>query len=226
MKELKRNKSNCKYAGVSAAVIAVLAVVVMAGTARAVTMTAEPDDFSPGSNISNSFDGITLSSEGTGWNNPSGGIFAVDPENDQLEPFPASTGGLVFGTDDSSFPHLFRELGFLAFRADFAAPTNRVSLDFIGNDSADTGLLEAYNASGNLLGRALSPSLGLGEVANVSFQSGNDDISYILAGGQDRLSSLGIDNLQASSHAPEPATLALLGTGLAGLLILRRRRRR
>ena len=207
-----------------ALVIGLLAMAMFAGAARAVPIVADPDSFAVGTDISNAFPGVTLSAVGRGWNNSTGRIIAVDPLTNQSEPFAASTGKLVFGTDDGSYPHLFREAGFMQLRADFADPTNNVSLDFIGNDASDTGLLEAYDESGNLLGTVLSSALGIDEVGSVSFEIPTNDIAFILAGGAGIPSSLGIDNLR-TSHSPEPATLALLGTGLAGLLVLRRRRR-
>ena len=50
------------------------------------------------------------------------------------------------------------------------------------------------------------------------------DIAYILAGGN-VAEAVSLDNLQVRvSDVPEPATLALLGLGLAGIAASRRRR--
>ncbi|MBL8315054.1 MAG: PEP-CTERM sorting domain-containing protein [Rubrivivax sp.] len=190
--------------------------------AQAATVVADADAFALGTDLSNAFAGITLSAVGLGFG---GGpaIFAVASASQPLEPFTASTGQLVFGTNSPNFPHLFREPSFLALRVDFSAPTDGVWIDFISNDGADTGFLQAFDATDNLLGTYTTASLATSQFETMSLSFGSASIAYILAGGLNGSSSGGLDHLRYNGGTvPEPATLLLVGSALLALRLGRR----
>ena len=184
------------------------------GTSQA-AIIVDPDAFTEGTNISNAFPGVTLSAFGSG--NVGQDIFVVNPSIQSVEPFQASTGTFVFGTN-GPYPHLFWDTE-VHLQANFANPVSLVSIDFIGTDASDVGELFAYNASNNLLDSATTPALGTNQVGTLTVSSLVNNIAYIVAAGDSGASTIGIDNLQ---YIPEPATVCLLGLGS---LVLRRRKR-
>jgi hypothetical protein len=191
--------------------------------AQAAPVVVDPDAFAPGTNISNAFAGVSLSAVGGGFG-AGPAVFAIDSASQPNEPFTASTGRLVFGTNSQTFPHLFREPTFLALRVDFATATDAVWIDFISNDGADTGFLQAFDAADNLLGTYTTASLGLNQFETMSLSFGSASIAYILASGLDGASSGGLDHLRynAASTVPEPTALLLVGTALLALRLGRR----
>jgi hypothetical protein len=203
-----------------ATILLIMTVLTFSGLALAVSV--DPDAFPVGTNISNAFTNVTLSALGSGFGNITSNIYAVNPSTQPLEPFNASTGSLVFGTDSPDFPHLFRELGFISLRADFAVPVATVSIDFIANDASDIGILRAYNSANTLLASYTTAVLSLNQFETANISSTN--IAYIIASGDSGISSIGIDNLNYAP-APTPATLILLSSGLLGLVGFRRFRK-
>ncbi len=112
--------------------------------------TVEPDDFSAGTELTNAFDGVTLSVAGS--NNQTNSFFKVRSGMDPR----ASTGDRTFFEEGISF----WTSGF-RFRADFDQPTSRVSLDFIGSGFSlgESGVLLAFNAAGDLIETFTTPDL-------------------------------------------------------------------
>jgi hypothetical protein len=97
---------------------------------------------------------------------------------------------------------------------------NSVSLDFATVPGAGTLTVEAFEG-GNLVSTSIfdttiPPMRSFGE--GVALVSGPFDM-LVLTGSGNTL--LAIDNVST----PEPASIALLGTGLAGLVLARRRRK-
>ncbi len=186
----------------------------------------EPDNYADGTNISTAVSGITLSTINSGGTNS---VFST-----LVSPGEASTGTQVF-SDSKGHPYFYFSSptdGFL-FRADFASPTNFVSLDFINNDVAidtDFGRLEAFDASGNLVSDLTTGVLQKpGDFQTLTATSGSNNISYILAGG-DYLTKddVNLDHLVfGSAPVPEASTTVSLGLLLAlgGLAVAAKRKK-
>ena len=93
-------------------------------------------------------------------------------------------------------------------QVDFAQPTGVVSIDAIGAFSGSSARLEAFNSSGQLVGRSTSSRLSNGQVETLSIQRGVADIAYVIVGGHAG-TSVKLDNLQ---FGPQTSTT----TGLNG----------
>jgi len=194
--------------------LAALLVLTAASTGWAVTISADADGFSNGTNISASFEGLTLSSVG-GYSGLDGQVYAW---GDGL----ASTGINVFANNLSFQRQWYAgETDGFALRADFDQPADYVAIDIIGDDyGGDVGILYAYNSNDEPLATITTGVLGYGEVFTAQISRPGYDIAYIIAGGEPTGGyTVHLDNLTANV-VPEPGTLCLLGFGA---LILTRR---
>jgi len=219
-------------------VLAPLAAGLLLATAsgHAALINVEPDSFSAGTDIRFAFEGVTLSApaQPTAAVVPLLGISAFLSGANI-----ATTGQMVFARDpegncgvlpqDTAKTWQDSPCGML--KAVFAAKTDYVEIDVIFDDD-DAGVLRAYAANGQLLQEESAGGDGRGpnKYAKLTISRASQDIAYVLAGG---VSGEGIflDNLRFQNYyeappvpAPEPATLALLGLGLAGLVVTRRRK--
>lgn len=149
---------------------------------------------------------------------------------DEANPFPSARLGL-FGLSDE-----YRSSDRVALRSyafEFSVPLAEFGLDVIDHDSGNV-ILTLFNASNVAVGSATLASPGLGSRSIspllVSLPGGVLAARATLTttagpvGQQDRNRDpgLAIDNLRAT--IPEPASIALLGAGLAGVALLRRRK--
>jgi hypothetical protein len=189
-----------------------------AGIAHATVINVEPDSFADGTDISNAYAGITLSTvSASGSWATSSAVFARTATQTT-----ASTGSMVFGNDGAGvLNELWREHTLL--RADFASAASSVSIDFIADDAADTGILEVYSSLNVLLASLSTGSLGpAGDFGTLTYSGAG--IAYIVARGLDGSSALLIDNLSVTAMVPAPATLMLAGFGLVCAMRARRAR--
>ncbi len=98
---------------------------------------------------------------------------------------------------------------------DFSSHTSEVSIDAIGPNANSFGRLEAFNASGQLLGRVTTGRLANGEVETLSLQRGQADIAYVIIGGHMN-SSVKLDNFRFGPQL-SLATSTKGGYAIAGL---------
>jgi Dockerin type I domain len=77
----------------------------------------------------------------------------------------------------------------------FSAPTSVVEIDAIGAAASSFGRLEAYSASGQLLGRYTTSELSDGRVEKMRIARGTADIAYAIASGH-TIGNIRLDNLQ------------------------------
>ncbi len=111
---------------------------------------------------------------------------------------PDSTSGnkvfTAFSTSAQTFVNTWNETG-RQFQATFVADTTTVSLDAIGIGTGSYGRLEAYNSSGQLIGRYTTKSLPAGQTETMTISRGTSDISYIVAFGTAK-TNIKLDNLR------------------------------
>ena len=182
----------------------------------------EPDAFPEGTDLTEAFDGVTLSNQTL---DPNQGVLARDgtttggpTAGENI----ASTGELVFGRESAPPPsdNLIFWSGVpgaptdrsAVLRADFTVPTDFVSIDAIANDN-DGFELQAYDASGTLLDS--DNGAGRDEVLPLSITRPSADISYVLAFGRPDQDGAGpLDNLQYNAGLE-----LLLDTGGADAMV-------
>lgn len=167
----------------------------------------EPDDYADGVLASDFRTDLTVRVVGA----DSDGRVAVFPDTG------ASTGtktfrGFSLGSQTflSNWTPSSRRL-----QIDFSSPTSAVSIDAIGPNANSFGRLEAYNASGQLLGRATTGRLANGEVETLALQRGQADIAYVIIGGHMN-SSVKLDNFRFGPQL-SLTTSTMGGYAIAGL---------
>ncbi|MEM9825059.1 MAG: CARDB domain-containing protein [Planctomycetota bacterium] len=173
----------------------------------------EPDDYPVGSDLTNVIPGVTLTvanSAGV----PNGQIV----QSVTAGSFASSTGSRIFSRDGN--PSWNSNSAWL--RADFANPVSEVSIDVIGDDSSDPGLLRAFDASGNLLQEVVGFNTSTGNPQTLSINRSSADIALILASGRGG-DTAGLDNLIVEGDAADNFVVSLeagdtieLGTATPG----------
>jgi hypothetical protein len=181
-------------------------------------ISIDADAFANGADMSNTSAYVTLSSGGgaTGLN---GKVYAADSSQ-------ASTGGKVFANNHTSPTLWFNQdtSGGYFLRADFALPTNYVSIDIISNAGSDYPSVSVYDTAGHLESVYSFTPLGAGEVYHAIIQHTTADIAYIKAGGLAVLgSTVLLDNLVF--QIPEPATCLIFSLGFLLLKTGKRKHR-
>jgi len=182
------------------------------GSASATIVVCEPDNFTVGTALATACAGVTLSVEQRTTDIVVSEVPGIGA---------ASTGTRVFGHSLDDFGWGSSDGNPETFRADFAALTSFISLDFIGNDSSDQGSLWIYDSTSTLLSTINTGIFSSGVIKTLSYSSLTSNIGFIRAAGTGG-DNLNLDNLQFS--VPGPSSLSLIGLGLLGLVMTRRRR--
>ncbi|MGB3654096.1 MAG: Ig-like domain-containing protein, partial [Rivularia sp. (in: cyanobacteria)] len=125
--------------------------------------------------------GVTLSVQGSS-----------DPVTSQASSY-KSTGNQVFSLNGNTNWNSSSEW----LRADFINPVETVSIDIIGDDSDDPGILQTYDANGTLLEEIISPSDTNNKPYTLAITRASRDIAYILASGLNG-DTVYLDNLVTS----------------------------
>jgi hypothetical protein len=163
------------------------------GSLVSIRRHVEPDEHGDGAYLNSANPWVALSSEGSL-------VLSTGVRSDLRDSSSdASTGRSIFQTFTSQGVWTTWEHGERALRMDFSAPATRVTIDIISNSSSDTGRLDVFDASGQLLESVTSPSLSSGQSAQLVISRPVGDIAYAVAAGDD--DTVRLDNLTFDINA-------------------------
>ena len=195
----------------------ILFIAVLSVSVSAVLVSIDPDEFDAGTDISNAWAGITLSSGG-GASNLDGKVYAAYRSG--------SSGNKVFANSRVSNKLWLNSgnSGSYYLQVDFHIPTNHVLIDVISDGGSDFPGLSFSTNGVDYTWVQNFPVLGPGQsyTASVPLRDIADIVS-IRVGGYGTVAQYGVllDNLRYE-QIPEPATGLML---LSGLLLLKIRKK-
>lgn len=140
----------------------------------------EPDNYATGMVLNTILPQVTLSLVG----DPQGAIIAS-----------VYSVQRVFGSRSLLGTSAVWKPGEMELRMDFAAPVTSVRLDAIGTATGDRARLEAYDRSGNLIGRTTTGLLPNGQLDTMRLDRPTADIAYVIAKAHSGV-AVRLDNLR------------------------------
>ena len=185
---IDNNKNGLRDAGEYGQPGWTVALVDGSGQTLQINKQIEPNDLDVGPVGTSPIQGAVLGAVGSSTDGRVGVL--VDPDS-------GATANKVFtaySTAAQTFVNSWNATG-RQFQATFVADTTTVSLNAIGIGTNSYGRLEAYNSSGQLLGRYTTKALAAGQVETMTISRGTSDISYIVAFGTAR-TSVKLDSLK------------------------------
>lgn len=203
-----------------------LMLVALAPVAGAALITVEPDDYAPGTDLTDISPYVTLNSvfptyPGTAVER----IYADDDGALGSPDYVAPTGNLTFGNHGYFVYGEPPNIG--GFSMTFHQAVSNVSL--LANNEYPPGLSAlwaAFDYEGNIIG-AGSAGVGVPRGETFEINIGLADVWKVIVGGDDSMAAINFDHLTFEVDdlvsVPVPAPLLLLITGLLGLVLRKSR---
>lgn len=206
--------------GVAASIVLALSSILIPSVAGASIINIDPGKYSDGDDLSGVSPFVSLN-----WLD---GSYGSGPTRVQTSSF---SGGKVFGTFELGWTDCVDRyecaMGFgMAFRESphWVSLSVRFTNIVLSDSSSSIGWL-AFDASGDLLDFDFINTYGNKPGQYYALNIAVPGMRSLVVGGGDYPSAGDFERLSFAVGVPEPSTLVLSGMGLAGMVLLRRRRR-